>query len=434
MNLSTLEVPLTFLGLKYRNYTYKRAMGEIMIISGAIICDINGERYGDVQIENGVITAIGENLSGDDIMRADGCYLIPALVDTDVRLKDSQLNRTNLEKLSGRALSGGVGTVLLASDSIPRIDNEITLEFVQQHRYSKNGATIETAVSALNDSGALSNIAIMLKKGCLAVHTSTIQDYNLINRIAQYLKMAEKTLFYKAEDKSLFESGVISDGEIASQLGLPGISPMSEVVHIASMIEIARHFGIKVVFKSVTEPRSIELIAQARKEGISVECEVAIHHLLKSDSACAGFDTDAKINPPLVSESKRLQLIDALKRGDIHSLTSLHQPNSDVHKDITFYDANVGTTSITEYLPLCYSYLIKNKIIDMSKFIGLASRTPAEHIGIKSGEITVGLNTNCVVFDPSKKTEVPHHHSLYKNEILEGKVIMAICRGEVTTF
>jgi dihydroorotase len=405
-----------------------------MIIKGAIICDINGERHSDVRIEEGVITQIGENLGGDEIINAEGCYVIPGLIDTDVRLKDSQLNRTNLEKLSRRALSGGVTTAVLASDSTPRIDNEITLEFVQQHRNSNNGATIETTVSALSDSGVLSNIAIMLKKGCVAVHTSTIQDYNLINRIAQYLKMADKALFYKAEDKSLFESGVISDGAVASQLGLPGISPMSEVVHIASMIEIARHFGIKIVFKSVSEPRSIELIAQARKEAIEVECEVAIHHLFKNDTACLGFDTDAKINPPLVNETKRLTLIDALKRGDIHSLTSLHQPNSDVKKDITFYDANVGTTSIAEYLPLAYTYLIKNKIIDMAKLIDLTSRTPAEHIGIKAGEIAVGSSVDCILFDPSQTTQVPHHHSLYKNETLNGKVVMAICRGEVTRF
>jgi len=405
-----------------------------MIIRGAIICDINGERHSDVRIEEGVITQIGKNLGDDDIINADGCYLIPGLIDTDVRLKDSQLNRTNLEKLSRRALSGGVTTAVLASDSIPRIDNEITLEFVQQHRNSNNGATIETTVSALSDSGALSNIAIMLKKGCVAVHTSTIQDYNLINRIAQYLKMADKALFYKAEDKSLIESGVISDGAVAAQLGLPGISPMSEVVHIASMIEIARHFGIKIVFKSVTEPRSIELIAQARKEGIAVECEVAIHHLFKNDAACLGFDTDAKINPPLINESKRLALLEALKRGDIHSLTSLHQPNSDVHKDITFYDANVGTTSIAEYLPLAYTYLIKNKIIDMAKLIDLASRIPAQHIGVKSGEIAAGIRVDCILFDPSQTTQVTHHHSLYKNETLQGKVIMALCRGEVTKF
>jgi dihydroorotase len=275
--------------------------GGQMIISGAIICDINGERRADVRIEEGVIQEIGENLSGAEVFDAQGCYLIPGLVDTDVRLKDGQLSRTNLEKLSRRSLIGGVGTVVLASDTTPTIDNEITLEFVQQHHALAGGATTLPLVSALNEKGALSNIAIMLKKGCVAVHTSTINDYNLISRIAQYAKMANKAIFYKAQEKSFIESGVMSDGAVASHLGLPGISPLSEVVHIASMIEISRHFGVKIVFKSVTEPRSIELIAQARSEGIDVECEVALHHLLKNDSACMGFDTDAKIDPPLVS-------------------------------------------------------------------------------------------------------------------------------------
>ena len=405
-----------------------------MIISGAIICDINGERHADIQIEEGIITRIGDNLSGDDIVRADGCYLIPGLVDTDVRLKDAQLSRTNLEKLSRRALSGGVTTAVLASDSTPRIDNEITLEFVQQHRCSSHGATIESAVSALSESGTLSNIAIMLKKGCVSVHTSTISDYNLITRIAQYLKMANKALFYKAEEKSFIESGVMSDGAVASQLGLPGISPLSEVVHDAAMIEIARYFGIKIVFKSITEPRSIELIAEARKNNIDVECEVSIHHLFKNDSACVGFDTDAKINPPLVNETKRLQLIEALQNGRIHSLSALHQPNSDIHKDITFYDAHVGTTSITEYLPLLYTYLVETKTISFSELIRIASHAPARHIGIVSGEISVGLACDCILFDTQESFEVPHHHSLYKNETLKGKVVMAICRGEVTRF
>jgi len=405
-----------------------------MVISDVIICDARGQRKGDVRIEEGVITQIGENLSGDEIIKGEGCYLIPGLVDTDVRLKDAQLSRTNLEKLSTRALSGGVTTAVLSSDSHPRIDNEITLEFVQQHRCLPHGATIESTVSALNETDALSNIAIMLKKGSLAVHTATLADYNLITRIAQYLKMADKALFYKAEEKSLTESGVMSDGAIASQLGLPGISPLSEVVHVASMIEIARYFGIKIVFKSITEPRSIELISEARALGVSVECEVAIHHLFKNDSACLGFDTDAKINPPLVNESKRLELIDALRRGDIHSLTSLHQPNSDIHKDITFYDAHVGTTSIAEYLPLLYTYLILTNVIEMPKLVDVASSAPARQIGIGAGEINVGSSVDMILFDPSQTTQVTHHHSLYKNETLQGKVIMSFCRGEVTHF
>lgn len=405
-----------------------------MLICNAIICDIHGNRQEDVKIENGVITQIGSNLTDDECVDATGCFLMPGLVDTNVRLKDLQLNGKNLETLSCEALSGGVSTVVLSGEMIGRVDNEITLEFVQKHQLHHGGAKIECAISALNEEANLSNIALLLKKGGRALYTKTISDYNLIMRMAQYLKMSTKPLFYLAQDKSLNESGVMSDGEVATSLGLPGIPAISEVVNIAAMIEIAREYEITIVFKSVTEPRSVKLIAQARSEGVKVECEVAVHHLLHSDESCRGFDTDAKINPPLVNESKRKLLLTALQNGEIHTLTALHQPNSDVYKDITFYDASYGTTSIGEYLPLCYTYLVKSGIIDMSTLSRLTSYAPAVQIGINIPKIAVGEKANFIVFNPNESFNVGHHHSLYKQESLFGRVIMAVQGDEVTRF
>lgn len=405
-----------------------------MVIANALICDADSQRKGDVRIQNGVIVEIGHSLSDEEMIDASGCYLLPGLVDTNVSLKDGQLNGKNLVSLARYALEGGVSVVVLNSDSNPRIDNEITLEFVHQHRDTKEGATIECSISALNDAGALSNIAILLKNGALAVSTATLCDYNLISRIAQYLQMTHKPLFYKAVDKSLFQSGVMADGSVAARLGLSGISPLSEIVHVASMIEVARHFGIKIVFKSITEPRSIELIAQAKVSGVDVECEVGLHHLLKNDSECKGYDSDAKINPPLVSEEKRAFLIRSLQEGNIHLLSALHQPNSDIHKDITFNDASFGTTSIGEYLPLCYTHLIKNETITMSRLIELASKNPADTVGMSKGVINVGIPADLILFNPNEMTQVTHHHSLYKNETLRGRVMMAIQGDEVTRF
>lgn len=405
-----------------------------MLISNVIICDAHTQRTADVKIENGVITAIGDNLSDTQCVDASGCYLMPGLVDTNVRLKDLQLSGKNLETLSREALSGGVSTVVLSGEMIGRVDNEITLEFVQKHQLHSNGAKIECAISALDEEGKLSNIAILLKKGGRALYTQTISDYNLIMRMAQYLKMARKPLFYFACDKSLSESGVVSDGTVATSLGLPGISPMSEIVHVASMIEVAREYKIKIVFKSIREPRSIELITLARAQGVEVECEVALHHLLRSDEACRGFDTDAKINPPLVNESKRQMLISALKNGEIHALSALHQPNSDVYKDITFNDASYGTTSIGEYLPLCYTHLVQSGVIDMPTLSLLTSYNPALQAGLCIPKIAVGEKADLIIFDPTRSLNVGHHHSVYKNETLSGRVIMAVQGEEITRF
>lgn len=403
-----------------------------MLISNVIICDGHTQYTADVKIENGVITNIGSGLVDSECVDATGCYLLPGLVDTNVRLKDLQLSGKNLETLSREALSGGVSTVVLSGEMIGRVDNEITLEFVQKHQVHTNGSKIVCAISALDEDGKLSNIALLLKKGGKALYTNAITDYNLITCMAQYLKMTHKPLFYFAQDKSLADSGVMSDGAVATSLGLPGISPMSEVIHVASMIEIAREYEIKIVFKSIREPRSIELISQARLGGVDVECEVAIHHLLRSDEACRGFDTDAKINPPLVNETKRQMLITALQQGNIHALSALHQPNSDVYKDITFNDASYGTTSIGEYLSLCYTYLVKSGIIDMSTLVRLTSQAPARQVGLDIEKIAVGGKANLIVFNPNDSLSVSHHHSLYKNDILSGRVTMAIQGNETT--
>ncbi len=405
-----------------------------MVISNAIVCDIHGERLVDVRITEGMITEMGSSLNDDEMIDGSGCYLLPGLFDSNVSLKDLQLSGKHMESLSREAMRGGVSHLVLSGEISPKVDNEITLEFVKKHREHPQGALIECAISALNDAGALSNIAILLKNGGAALYTKSLHDYNLIMRIAQYLQMSDKPLFYFAQDRSLFESGVMSDGAVAASLGLPGISPIAEVAHIASMIEVARQYGISIVFKSVTEPRSIRLIAQARAEGVNVECEVSIHHLIRSDEACRGYDTDAKINPPLVSEAKREVLLGALKAGDINSLSALHQPNSDVQKDITFYDAAYGTTSIGEYLPLIYTYLVKTEILSMSDAVKLASFVPARQLKMRGGEIRVGERMNAILFNPSVQTHVTHHHSLYKNEVLEGKVTLAVQGESVIRF
>jgi dihydroorotase len=405
-----------------------------MVIANGVLCDIHGQRRVDIRLKDGVIVELGEHLECDEIIDASGCYVVSSLVDTNVRLKDLKLNGKNLESLSREALRGGVGYALLSGDSNPSVDNEITLEFVQKHKNIHNGTHLGCVVDALDGAGRLSDISILLKGGAQGLYTKTISDYNLIIRMAQYLQNTSKPLFYRAQEASLFESGVMSDGMMASSLGLPGISPMSEVVHVASMIEIAREYGITIVFQSIVEPRCVELIAQARRDGVNVWCEVSLHHLLKSDEACSGFDTDAKINPPLGNESKRQQLLEALDKGNIHLLSALHQPNSDVHKDITFFDAYYGTTAIGEYLPLCYTYLIKSGLLDWKTFVHLASRVPASLIGKNAGEIVVGSQADLVIFDPSQEIAVAHHHSLYKNELLSGKVTIAIQGNELTRF
>ena len=391
-----------------------------MIISNIIVCDINGERAVDVRIEEGYVVEIGKSLKGDECFDGEGAYLLPGLVDTNVRLTDAQLNGRHIDFIAKEALKGGVTTVVLAPDTSPRVDNTIVLEFVQQHR--SNGATIETMIAATTEDELLSEIAIMLKRGAAVPYMTTAISNNQACRIAEYVKMYNVSLFCKAQDTSLSEVGVMVEGKIATKLGLVGIPPLGETVHVARMIEIARNYGISIVFKSVAAPRSIVMISHAKKEGIDVKCEVSLHHLLWSDARCEGFNTTAKIDPPLATEENKLLLRQALDAGAIDSLTVLHQPNSPVNKEVAFADASYGCEALSDALPLYYTKLVKSNIVSLSELLVLTVKNPMASIGEVRGVIDVGVRAEFVLFDPDTSFTVKNLQSLYDNEQIFGKV------------
>jgi dihydroorotase len=189
------------------------------------------------------------------------------------------------------------------------------------------------------------------------------------------------------------------DGDVSSKLGLAGIPNLSEVLHVSRMIEIARHCQIKILFKAIASPRSVALILKAKEEGVEVSCEVSIHHLTSCDEACEGFNTLAKLDPPLPSRDDMLLLQNALKRGEIDVLTTLHQPSSPVNKEVAFFDAAYGCEGLVNALSNYYEKFVKSGFISMRELVKYTVVNPAKSIGLKRGKIKVGMKADLVVFD-----------------------------------
>ena len=389
-----------------------------MMISNVKICDINGERFANVRVEEGVIVEIMESKENSE----SSLCLIPSLIDLNVRVKDDVLNSKRIEELSHSASKGGVKELVLNPESTPAIDDEIVLEFVQNSTIAKDGADIHCSFNTIKSSDAtLSNIAILLKKGAVAPFMSTTTHNNLAIKIAEYVKMYDVTLFCRAEDRSLSNMGVMIEGEVSSRLGLAGIPAIGELLHVSRMIELARYYGIKVLFKSIANPRSIEMISKAKKEGVAVRCEVSIHHLLHSDELCENFNTAAKIYPPLATTEDMKLMQEALKNGEIDILTTLHQPSSPVNKEVAFFDASYGCEAIEEALPLYYTKLVKSGIITLEELIHLCVVNPAKAIKKDSGELRVGTK-DFILFDTQKALHVNNNQSLYNSEELFGVI------------
>ena len=395
-----------------------------MLIKNAIVFDVDTQREVDVRVKDGMIVEVGADLVGDDVVDAKGSYLMPSLIDTNIRLQDSVLNAKNIKTISDEAMSGGVGHVVLNADSTPAIDNEVVLEYAQNSLNNLSGAKIDLMLNTLKDDSSLSNIAILLKSGAIAPFMSTIAKNDVVIKIAEYVQMYKVTLFCKAEDNSLISSGVMLESDISSKLGLAGIPDLSEVLHVSRMIEIARHFKIKILFKSISSPRSIYLINHAKEDGVDVRCEVSLHHLINSDEACEGFNTTAKLDPPLACKSDVLLLQEALKNSQIDVLTTLHQPSSPVNKEVAFYDAAYGCEALSEALPLYYTKLVKSGLIDMNELIKLTVTNPAKTLGFEAGKIEVGQKADLILFNPHAKRVIDNKQSLYDKEELSGEVIL----------
>jgi len=373
-----------------------------MVIKNVNLVDCEKELFCDVLIKDDKILKIGKDLKDKEIIDAKGAYLLPSLIDLNVKLCDDKVSVGNFEKLSKKAIKGGVRTVVLNPDMNPQIDNEIILEFIKSQNKMIKNIEILPLIMAIKDENRLSEIAILLKKGAVAPFFYSDADSFLIARIFEYAKMYDVTLHCVARESSIREIGVMHEGEISSKLGLSGISEIDEISEVAKIIEFAKYYDVKVLFKSISASRSVELIKKAKNEGVKVFCEVSLHHFLKTDKECLGYNTSAKIDPPLKDENNQKQLLKYLKNKDIDILTSLHSPKSVVQKDISFDEAAYGVDSIGDYLKEIYENFVKKDILTLKDIVELTSKNPAKILNLKKGVIKEGEKADFILFDTKK--------------------------------
>ncbi|EAL0079641.1 metal-dependent hydrolase [Campylobacter lari] len=381
---------------------------------------IYGENLQDLLIKDGKIVKIGANLDdNDEVLDAQGMTLLPSFVDLCVNLKNDKFSLSNLELLEKECLRGGVGAIILRD--CMNFDEESFSLFLQNLKTRK--IQIFPSICALDKQGKLKNLATLFNKGAHALELKSSSDANILRVGMQYALMKEKSIFVKCYDENFDDNGVMNDCEASFELGLAGMSAVAESSEVAKIQEIAKFYGVKVIFDLLSLKRSIELLEDENLKLIS------IHHLIKDDSACAGFNTAAKLNPPLRSKEDKESLKQALKQGKIDFLSSLHSAKSISLKDLAFDEAAFGIHSVCEFMSLCYTFLIKEGLLTWQNLCKATSQNPSEFLGLNSGIIEVGKEANLVLFDENEEISAPKS-SLYANDKLFGKVKLHLVRGE----
>lgn len=383
-----------------------------MIIKNA---KIYGKELKDLEISQGLIQKIGENLQGEEIFDAKGLTLLPSFIDLCVYLKNDKFSLNHLDLLEKECLKGGVSTILLRD--VMDFDEETFILFLQNlsHR------TLQI-FSSVKVKEPLKNIASMINQGAVTLELESKLNANILKIAMQYALMKKVPIFAKCLNEDFDDNGVMNDCLLSSKLGLIGMSEVAESSEVAKLKEIAAFYQSEVIYDCLSLARSLKI---ATDETILV----SIHHLIKNENACENFNTAAKIKPPLRSEEDRAFLQNALKKGKIRFLSAMHCPKSLNLKDLAFDEAAFGIHSICEYVSLCYSFLVQNDFISWEKLCEATSLNPAKFLKLNSGEIKEGKEANLILFDENVSTKAPLN-SLYSKDTLKGEVKHHFLKGK----
>ena len=380
----------------------------------------------DIRVSNGKIVYISKNIdikSDNKVIDASGMYLIPKIVDLNMMLKDNSFSKKNLQELCQTSQKSGIGTFVLNSDFSPTLNDEIFLELFKTQINNNKDSKVIISIPAIDFKNKLNNISTLINGGAEVIELNSDVQSNLIKRVMQYAKLKNTTIFCYIQNGSLDENGVMNDGEISFKLGLGGISKTSELSEVAKVVEIAKYFGVKVVFKTISLSQSLKIINQGKKTNSKIYSEVSLQNLVLNEKECDSFNTNAKLKPPLREESERKKLLKMLKKGKIDIITSAHSPKSIVNKDLSFSDAHFGTNSAPHFLQIAYTYLVKTGIIDMKTLINLICINPIKILNKKTFKLQLGKKANFILFDPQVKGKINDKNSIYHNKKIYGKIL-----------
>lgn len=404
----------------------------MLLIKNATLFQEGKELQRDILIDGGKIVKIADDI-GDSIeetIDATGLFLLPGIIDLNVRLKDDILSRAHINRLKNKAKKSGVTTFTLMPDFTPTVESDTFMELLE-HKLDDSMSLSLKALQA-KDQNKLNNISTLLSSGATVIQENSHINGNLLRRILQYALMQDVPFFCFCDNPDLNDNGVMHEGVTSSKLGLAGISKVSEISEVAKVAAMAEYYGAKTLFQSLSTARSLDMVSRAKFTNPNIYAEVSIFHLILNDTACGDFNTLAKLQPALRDEGERGKLVEALKEGKIDILTSLHAAKSFNSKDVPFNDAAYGVDSLEDYLPLCYTTLVKSGIIDMPKLMELMSEKPAEILALENvGKIEEGYSADLTLFNPQVKSIKDDKNSLLHGMEIFGEVKQTLKQGEL---
>ena len=404
---------------------------KILIKNGRVIDPANGiDKITDIFVENGVISEVGADpdLEGVEmeVIDASGMCVAPGLVDMHVHLREpGQEYKEDIESGTLAAAFGGVTSVACMPNTDPVVDNEAIVSFIKTKAEEVGYVNVFPigAVSKGLEGKYLAEIGEMVFAGAVAVSDDGMPVVNsgLMRRAIEYSEMFDIPVISHCEDPALGE-GDMNEGAVATSMGLRGISRAAEEVMAARDILVAEAVGGRVHIAHISTRGTVDIIRKAKERGVRVTCETCPHYFSLTEEACLGFNTNAKMNPPLRTADDVEAIKEGLKDGTIDCIVTDHAPHHPDEKNCEFAAAKNGIVGLETSLGLGIKNLVKTGVLTMSELIEKMSVNPSQILGISKGSLGEGKCADIVIFDPDKEwtDDITKLHSKGKNSPYDG--------------
>jgi len=376
------------------------------------------------------------------IIDASGMIITPGLIDMHVHFREpGEEYKETIATGSHAAAAGGFTAVACMPNTRPINDSRSVTEFIVERARKANVIRVYpiAAISMGSRSEILTEFGDLKQAGAVAVSDDgrPVTSSELMRRAIEYAWFFNLPVISHCQDLDLSKKGVMHEGTISTKLGLIGIPAASEEIMVVREILLAKLTGYPVHIAHVSTEGSVEFIRQAKEQGIPVTAETAPHYFSLDHTAVIGFNTNAKMYPPL-REPKDVEAIkQGLSDGVIDVIATDHAPHSLIEKDIEFDKAAFGIIGLETALPLTLA-LVREGVMDLTSAIAKLSYNPASILSIKGGTLEEGKEADLTVIDTNNEYVIKKdcfqsksHNSPFIGRKMKGKAMLTMVGGRI---
>lgn len=418
-----------------------------ILIKGASVVDtlVDYPSGNDILIEDGIVKQVGDNIeaNADKVIDGAGLTVLPGFIDMHNHLREPGFEyKETIASGTKAAARGGYTTICCMPNTKPVIDSVDILK--SQLEIINRDAVVNVlpiaAVSIGQQSQCLTEMKALKELGAIAFSDDgqPVSNNGIMLDALLSAKKNGALIIDHCEDHSLVKGGVINQGKKAQELGLPGISSLSEELPVVRDIMLAAEADYKIHIAHVSTKGTVDIIREAKKRGLKVTCEVTPHHIALSDDIISEGYTDCKVNPPLRSIEDLLAIKQALKDGTIDAIATDHAPHHETEKTNDFYKAANGISGIETSFSVCYTELVESGILSLKELAVKMSYNPSQILGINKGKLAVGEIADLVIVDLNKTSKIDKNTFISKGKntpfhgrSYRGEVVCTIVKGEI---